>query len=551
MAQIATNDPNYFLNQNVIGDFNDVSQDASGFGSLPAVEKNQTYFVYSNGVTSAEPEFIEKSLYNIKYLIDENGNVYKPNSDNISLNNLKNNFFNRPINVESQTPTQVLSNMLGEQIINDIGSVQPLIFSENGPTRDSYEPTMSFGIFGSTLLATSSFNYNDITFTSADQGSGTYYLTYGASGNDILYKDGNQTIGTQTIDLAAASFPPGNAQSQFDPSTGEYTFYVDSLDYGTDVSFYFRWNLKNIAPLTYAGALVKGQQAWFPPIWVYMRLELSTDNGSTWSNIPITNESQKADGTENIIGNINIDNELQVNIVNQNASQNEYVLKIRSIPQYFNQDNKIRAVFKYNVINVLGNYTTSTNVIENYGFSFKAFTNYSSDLLTSAPYWDGSTWPTSSNTPQWVTASAGLSGFMFTTPSYVYNPTSSLLNTTPSGYGFNKPILPLNPQPGDYIRFEYDKNKTSRIYEVKTLNDGSNRVALKIYPTIPTGSLLDHFVITRMVNDGGNFLVPVSKVAEGNFTSFIKPKYTTQTLNDNLPTIINNLEKDGLLTTLT
>lgn len=548
MAQQATNDPSYFLNQNAKGDLNDISQDESGFGSLPAAEQNQTYLVYSSGVTSAEPEFIDQSLYNIKYLIDEQGNVYKPNSSNTVLNNLKNNFFRRPIIIESQTPTQVLSNMLGEHVINNIGSIQPLIFSENGTTRDAFEPTMSFGIFGSTLLATSSFNFNNIVFTSADGPNSTLTLLYGsATGVDALWKSGSQTLGTQTIELGAKTFPPGNALNQFDPSTGIYEFAVDSLDYGTDVSFYFRWNVLNKTPLTYNGALVKGGVSWYPSVFINMKIQKSTDGGTTWTNLPITNGSFKVDNPDNIVGLIDGQDELQVNINKTNSTDSEYIIRCTTEPQYFITGDRVRAVFSYNIPNALSNYTINTPVLDNYGFSFKAFTNYSSDLLTSAPYWDGSTWPTS-DTPQWITASAGLSGFMFKSPSYVYNPSSSLLDP---GYGFNKPVLPLNPQPGDYIRFEYDKNKTSRIYDIQTLTDGTNRVALKIYPTIPTGSELNHFVITRVTDDGGNFLVPVAKVANGSFTSFIKPKFITQTLNENLPNIINTLEKDGLLTSLT
>ncbi len=33
-------------------------------------------------------------------------------------------------------------------------------------------------------------------------------------------------------------------------------------------------------------------------------------------------------------------------------------------------------------------------------------------------------------------------------------------------FGFSNITLPFQPQPGDFIRFEYDKNKTHTIYEI-------------------------------------------------------------------------------------
>jgi hypothetical protein len=558
MSQQATNDPNYFLNEGAVGTFNDTSQDESGYGILAAAEQNQTYFVYSNGVTSAEPEFIDQSLYNIKYLIDEQGNVYKPNSSGIVLNNLKNNFFNRPMVVESQTPTQVLANMLGEQTLNDIGSIQPLIFSENGTNRNNFETSMSFGLYGSTIIS-SSVNLNNIVANAVNGGSMTSLLQFGGRGNMFYFKDGSQNIGTQTIDLNSTIFPPGNDANQLNPSAiyGEYTFAVDSLDYGADVSFFFRWEVMNQSPAYFPGGiLLKGGGA-FPYVNVNVAIQKSDDGGSTWSNLPLLNTSYFNNNNDVVVGNVSPTTYLYGLDMSRGAKgfDPDATIQIQTLPQYYGIGVKIRVQMYYSVFALAGGtpfgYTDTTNILYNNGFRFKALTNYSADLITTSSYWDGSNWPTDGVTPQWITSSVGLSGFMFKDPAYVYNPTSSLLNTTPTGYGFNKPLLPLNPQPGDYIRFEYDKNKTSRIYDVKTITDGTNRIALRIYPTIPSGSQLDHFVIVRLVDDGGSFLSPVKKVNDGTFTSFIKPKYTTQTLNDNLPTIINTLEKDGLLTTLT
>ena len=63
-------DQNYFLNTDIIGDFNDSTMDNSGYGSLSAAEKNQTYFAYFDAVGGTGPEIIDQTAYFVKYLID-------------------------------------------------------------------------------------------------------------------------------------------------------------------------------------------------------------------------------------------------------------------------------------------------------------------------------------------------------------------------------------------------------------------------------------------------------------------------------------------------
>ena len=129
---MANNDPSYFLT-NFKGDFNSNSTDGSGYGVLPAAEQNQTYIAYFNSVGSTTPEVINQTGFYIKYLIDKEGNVTKPNSDNISLINLYNNFEpGKTVTVLSQVATQEAANLIGDQVITDIGTIQPIIITETG-----------------------------------------------------------------------------------------------------------------------------------------------------------------------------------------------------------------------------------------------------------------------------------------------------------------------------------------------------------------------------------------------------------------------------------
>jgi hypothetical protein len=115
--------------------------------------------------------------------------------------------------------------------------------------------------------------------------------------------------------------------------------------------------------------------------------------------------------------------------------------------------------------------------------------------------------------------------------------------------GFNNIYLPANLKPGDYIRFEYDPTKQSRIYNVGVLDDG--RTTIEINPPIPTGSILNHFCVYRINPNAGNQIILNIKKPTGTtgepLTGFIKPQYMTKELEDNFTTIIQKLAAEGLI----
>jgi hypothetical protein len=71
---------------------------------------------------------------------------------------------------------------------------------------------------------------------------------------------------------------------------------------------------------------------------------------------------------------------------------------------------------------------------------------------------------------------------------------------------------------------------------------------LTVVPPIATSSILDHFVLYRIINDGTYVVLDVNKVQTGNsFTGIIQPEYISQTLKDNYNNIIQNLTQEGLI----
>ena len=138
-------DQNYFLNSNIIGDFNDSTVDNSGYVTLPSAEKNQTYFAYFNGVGGTGPEIIDQTAYFIKYLIDTQGNVVTPQANSFALLNLNQNFeTNKIVNVTSLDGTTLFQTLLGNKTITDIGKIETIAVSQIGYNIIDYTSSLVF-----------------------------------------------------------------------------------------------------------------------------------------------------------------------------------------------------------------------------------------------------------------------------------------------------------------------------------------------------------------------------------------------------------------------
>jgi hypothetical protein len=493
---MAINDPSYFLTS-FKGAFNGASTDDSGYGTLPAVEQNQTYFAYFNGVAGTGPELIDQTAFFIKYLIDKDGNITKPKSDNISLINLYSNFESGKITtVLPQNATQTAANLIGDQIVTDIGTIQPLLITETGSARNNFTTTMSFAEYGSiSLSGIPAFNFL-AKHTTIQTPADNYTVLWD---NEILDEGNNFASNVYTIDF-------------------------NTSDYGLDLSFQVGLSVKVFK--------------------IYFSIQVSNDNfASDIRNLPI--EEFIPPSAPNVT-NVNIgavwDNiyyyitPLPVGFNPEDVVAYDISYHyVRTKPYTFVSGEKIRV----RVLNVeLPN--TSPIIYGNGSGTDTFFTltsNYTPTLETTSSYWSGATYPTD-GTPQWLTASKGLSSFINT--NYVQlTPTASL------SMSFSPIILPANLQPGDYIRFEYDPTKQSRIYNIGNLSDG--RTTIQISPAVPTGSKLDHFVIYRVVKDGNYVILDVPRVSGVTLTGFLQPKYISQELKDNFSNIVNKLEADGLL----
>lgn len=171
------------------------------------------------------------------------------------------------------------------------------------------------------------------------------------------------------------------------------------------------------------------------------------------------------------------------------------------------------------------------------GIEFKAQNEYPVNPITaSAPYWTIGEYLTGSNVSV-LTSSIDLINACSTT---LYQSQSQEM----LDFGFNKITEAFVPQVGDFIRIEYNPDKVFNITKVET----TDRLYLTVVPPIPTGSILDHFVLYRIVNDGTYVILDVNKQQAGSsFTGIIQPEYISQTLENNYSNIIQDLTQKGLI----
>jgi hypothetical protein len=165
-------------------------------------------------------------------------------------------------------------------------------------------------------------------------------------------------------------------------------------------------------------------------------------------------------------------------------------------------------------------------------------------------------------TPEYPANSATASGNYWTIGEYLTGSNVSVLTSSLDIYNwaynnmiqsqsqamvdFNfSPCIEFNPEVGDWIRFEYNPNK---VFNVTKVEVGTTNLFLTVVPPVPSGSILNHFVLYRCINDGTYVVLDVKKQQPGNsFTGIIQPQYISQTLKNNYNNIIQDLTQKGLI----
>jgi hypothetical protein len=705
MAQIVTNDPNYFLDNVAQGNFNDQSSDNSGLGIYPAAEQNNTYFAYFNAATSTEPEILNKSAVYINYLIDSNGNLTNPKPGDNALFNLKNTFSQgSTMFITPEDPSQVYSPLIGENIIENIGTVQLILTSETGKsvsdflndikiaTRPRYNQTFapdystgqSLPIVTSASLAGGPLILTKFQFLSSSAISNTFTSSFAP----LYYASAsNGNLGFSLSISGSPSDTGSLSNMSWDTVDGEWTFInLDSpFELNTQLTAECKLNFSAFIDTNLSRSVSGEDYSWAASPWPYTfeaKFELWDANNSVWNTIDIDVNASKyapnhgiytvlappgtpgltfpttigiAGWTKNQFPTLpltfapasnapdRIENHITFLDNNDNIAS-QYAKKILyegkavggltftanspSNPQYSpishtpltnyvspsriayyqgvnntiqrrvsiygdgyiyiksaqfspKYNDKLRVAVKivpgptsealiptfFNSIEEaitfkpISIFFTSQNNNTSY---IQTFQNYDSNLIipangvlpinptvptyVSASYWNTGSIPgLNDNTLMWLTASKALSDKILSSQNYYQNfyDNYGLL----SSLGYTNPTLPIDPLPGDYIRFEYDETKQYRILAID--RDSSYGFSIGVHPPVPSNTKLNHFTISRVVDDGNYIIINTEYPASGsitdNLTGFTKPKFITQTLEDEFTTITTDLVKSGVL----
>lgn len=522
------NDPNLFLNPNAVGDFNDKTSDTSGYGQLPGVEQNQTYFAYYDGAGRQDPELPKQTTFYIKYLIDANGNIVKPQPNDTSVINIVDNFeTGKPVIITTKTPTVALNPLLGEKIVTHVGELSTLLVTNNGSGSMDYITTMSFqNLLGISLAQTAS-DYN-MTVRADAQGYTIESITYPAPVlvNSVTnLKDLFSTSG-DIWTLVDNNPSPAGTWSSTDCS---YTFNkTTNPDGNSRVQFKIKLNLQ---------------------VWSGQSAETYRENVVT---IQIYNNGSLIfDGSPKTV--VNGDQ-------NGPSANNQYYEWITPFFNFLENDvvtfyitkansNYRNRVIMYTQAQGGTSYIKAINENQNFTGLIDGATGTFANFFTIGEYpdqnGDSNAIYTSTSV---ITASQGLTN-MYREGTVQTLPSSVLT------YNYMQPWQPFYPLlPGDRIIFGNNKNNVHTITEIIpsiTASNGSASFGLRVVPGIPTGSIVNNFCIYRILNNGSQIMIDQEKptgTGALSFRGFIRPKYISQELETKFVDIINKLEADGTIT---
>jgi hypothetical protein len=482
----------YDISRGIIyGDFNDISTDGSGYGALPAVEQNQTFIAYFDGVGGTGPELIGQTAYFIKYLIDTEGNTIKPEPGNSALYNLIDNFESGKdaiVKLIGNDPTLTDNPnddaLTGLHPITHVGRISPILITETGSGNLDYIPTMSFANMAGVALAdavanlTAKFQSNmAATFISNTSWATMQYQ------NDLYSANWTQPFAPQGVFRLAY---PGGTITAGTRIRLRVSFFVRKASSNSN-TFQFRV-LRSPGGTGY-------QDFFYSQVW-------NIDNTTGWFANAWTDWFDAGE---------NDDFEIQYRVGTGGTGFQIQMLGTAA-----------------------GKFDTTFNV-EQETPSTSGFINGETGATSS--YWSIGTYTTGSTTTV-LTSSNALYNL------YTAGDLKQITPTASSDFGFSDITLPFEILPGDYIRFQYNENRRHCITDV-SISDGLH---LTVVPPVATSSLLDHFIVYRVVNDGTYVVLNIDKPVSGSsFTGIIQPEYVSQELTDKYSNIIQDLTQRGVI----
>jgi hypothetical protein len=459
---------------------------------VASVDLNKTYFAYFNWAGGSSPEWgnatEDKTVYNIRFFIDENENVIRPlnSPDGIALGLMRQNFTEGENVVSSLLNTNIsdynLSILNGTYPIFKSGkTVQPILYSQtqsvsNGVTSYGYTSSLTFNV---QLGTTGVPNYGFYAYKNSTQSTSS--LALNTTNNIVL------TFPNETYDY----------QSDFNTGTSIYTFGAD-----TEVAVTFKASIKHNVDFLWEDPTITPNQS------MTIQFAIQSGSGTTWTDL----------ATKNVL-------------VTATTGTSTATITVPS--RLYTSGDQLRTVMKtYNVTPNPFNEVADMNFLAN-----SYFTNTQAQggfTVPTASIASGNYWTTGSNSRNILTASLELTSL------YGYKQTDI------SGSGFNSINYPFEVQPYDEIRFEAIEPSAYTIVSSSL----TNFLHLFLDEEItPTSTNLNFFLLRRYVDDPAYIILDVDKPAGASGGGILKPEFLLTRTNLGVSQVIENLEERGLLPT--
>jgi len=476
-------------------------------GGLPVAERNQDFFLVFKGIGGTGPEIIGQTAYFIEYLVDSEGNVFKPSENTSALINLLQNFqVNKNVNVIVDNPSTTNAIMAGQHQLTAIGVQQPILYSQTGSSVGAFTGSVFFE--GDTTLGVIG---NDGTLVVPDMQAYMLKTTSLPSTAGVV-TGFNSFIGGTPSDTS------GNARSA-SLTTGRYVMTSSAL---ADLNTF----------KLQATAKVK-----------------NTTNSSKNLSLAIAENGNSIAGSNSVTIPAN-SGFINVTVIQEFTSQ-------------FATQNLLAGEFIQLVMfgNGMGDLTFESIKFGNPGGPLFQNPTPNGNLLQSAGSNAPPFWLTGSNGSLYITASDYLStnyaNLQITSGSINIGGDNVNITNQFKDFNLSKIQVPFKTKIGDRIRFLYNSQTDFHIYDVKEPNDEvDGRLKLKLNTNLSqslTETQLSNFVLHRTNESIPRYIIlNVDKVsgvdsAANPFTGVILPEFPTENLVSNLDSILNKLKLEGII----
>lgn len=475
-------------------------------GGLPVAEQNQEYFIVFKGAGGTGPEIIAQTAYFLEYLIDSDGNIFKPTENTSALNNLLQNFpTQKPVSVILDNASNASANLGGEIELTAVGLQQPILYSQTGSSAGAFTGSLFFK--GDPTLGIVS---SDSTLTIPDMTAFMEKTTSLPSSQGLV-------TGYDSFVGGTPAFTTGNARSA---SLGAGRYIVTSSAIGDLQTFTLQ-------------ATVRVKNPTSSP----KDLTLSIlENGNVLFGggsfiIPANSEFQTLTNTQQFTSQFAINH----------LPDGEFL-------QLALLQDVDELTFDYIRFGCVGGYSGQNPTSEG-------------DLLQDTGQNAPPFWLTGSNS-LYITASEYLSqnyeNVQLTSGSIQI--TGGTINIGNIFKNFNlSPIhTPFKVKVGDRIRFLYNSLTDFHIYDVKEpQNEVDGRLKLKLNTVLSqsfTETQLSNFVLHRTNKTLPRYVIlnvdkqsGVVDTTSNPFTGIILPQFPSEKLLNNLDSILNKLKVEGII----